>query len=66
MIPFNVDKDWYERYWYSEHKDRVRRPMHRPFAGMVTVVGHARFIAVGMKNIALLSVATLFQRAAPR
>ena len=29
MFPFLVDKDWFERHWYSERT----RPKRRPFAG---------------------------------
>ena len=38
MLPFNVDKNWYERYWLTDRKRRTRRPVIRPLARLVVFI----------------------------
>jgi uncharacterized protein YjiS (DUF1127 family) len=35
MLPFIVDKDWYQRYWLPERKRPRRRPVIRPLLRLV-------------------------------
>jgi hypothetical protein len=37
MLPFLVDKNWYERYWYGEPESPRRRQLVLPFLAAAAV-----------------------------
>ena len=42
MLPFIVDKNWYQRYWLTERKRPRRRPVIRPLLKLAAFMVNER------------------------